>query len=516
MSGIDPLTYGYDANGNVTSTADSLGGTVNYTYDVRNELTNETLSGTGLSPQAVAFGYDAAGRLTSLNRYSNLAETQTVATTTYGYDHANQMTSIVDQNAAGTTLVSYGYTYDAAGRLTHEARTWASGASTDTLTYGYTNNNQLTSVTHTNAAFASESFAWDANGNATGTGFATGAGNEQTSSPGYTYTYDASGNTITSTNTSTGDVWTYGYDFRNRLTSAVEKSSTGTVLESQGFTYDPLDNRIETTTNGVSTWTLYSGASPIMDFTGAGALAVRYLPGPMGVLSRQTASGTVSWYLADRLGTVGNLIDNSGNIIDHVDFSAFGVVLAETNPSAGDRMMGFAGLERDPVSGLNLAVERAQNPGTGRWTSQDPLSFAAGDANLYRYVGNGVTQANDTEGTQVGTVLTPGLGIIGVPGLPPIQVIDGKKRATYLFYYQQIIIFSCPVEITEVSWDPNKPTEPPTPKKKKWLGGPYLVDPGKTPPGRIRRPLGIIVNPPAPSAPPLLPVPPRKPPRPIA
>ncbi len=392
------LSYGYDANSNPTSMADSLGGTVSYTYDALNQLTNETLSGTGLSPQAVAFGYDAAGRLTSLNRYSNLAETQTVATTTYGYDHANQMTSLVDQNAAGTTLVSYGYTYDAAGRLTQEARTWASGASSDTLSYTYTNNNQLTGVTHTNTAFANESFAYDANGNATGTGFTTAAGNEQTASPGYTYTFDQAGNMLTSTQTSTGDTWTYGYDFRNRLTSAVETSASGATLESQSFTYDPLDHRIETTTNGVSTWTLYSGASPIMDFTGAGALAVRYLQGPTGAFSRQTSSGTVSWYLTDQLGTVRDLIDNSGNVIDHVDFSAFGVVLGETNPSVGDRMMGFAGLERDAVTGLNLAIGRVQIPGTTRWTTQDPLGFAAGDANLYRYVGNAATDGGDPTG----------------------------------------------------------------------------------------------------------------------
>ena len=62
--------------------------------------------------------------------------------------------------------------------------------------------------------------------------------------------------------------------------------------------------------------------------------------------------------------------------------------------------MGFAGLERDLVAGLNLAVMRAQNPGTGRWTTQDPLSFAAGDANLYRYVGNDVEDSSDPYGLQ--------------------------------------------------------------------------------------------------------------------
>ncbi len=191
------------------------------------------------------------------------------------------------------------------------------------------------------------------------------------------------------------------YDFRDRLTSAVETNAQETVLEQESFTYDALDNRIETTTNGVSTWTLYSGSSPIMDFTGAGALAVRYLQGPMGVLSRQTSTGAVAWYLADQLGTVRDLIDNSGNVIDHVDFSAFGMVLGETAPTVGDRMMGFAGLERDSLTGLNLAVMRAQNPGTGRWTTQDPLSFAAGDANLYRYVGNGPNSHLDPIGEDI-------------------------------------------------------------------------------------------------------------------
>ncbi len=62
--------------------------------------------------------------------------------------------------------------------------------------------------------------------------------------------------------------------------------------------------------------------------------------------------------------------------------------------------MGFAGLERDTITGLNLAVFRQENPSTGRWTSQDPLGFAAGDANLYRYVGNDSTGMVDPSGLE--------------------------------------------------------------------------------------------------------------------
>jgi len=59
---------------------------------------------------------------------------------------------------------------------------------------------------------------------------------------------------------------------------------------------------------------------------------------------------------------------------------------------------GFAMLERDTVTGLNLAVYREENPGTGRWDSQDPLGFAAGDDDLYRYVGNAPVEFSDPAG----------------------------------------------------------------------------------------------------------------------
>jgi RHS repeat-associated protein len=402
------LTYGYDGDGNETSVTDSQGGLLTLTYDARDELTNEQFSGTGLSAEAVTYAYDNAGRLTGLTRYSNLAETTEVAATAYSYDHADRMTGIVDSNSTGTTLITYGYTYDAADRVSQETRTWASGASSDTLTYSYTNNNQLTGVSHTNGSFSNESFTWDSNGNETGTGYTTGTDNEQTASPGYTYTYDNAGEMTSETQTSTGDVWTYGYDFRGRMVTAVEKTSGGSTLESVTYTYDALDNRIGMDENGTQTWTLYDGGTPIMDFSQSGALTTRYMSGaePCGqcngiigaILSIQTSAGATSWFLPDEQGTARDLVNASGNIVDHVDFSAFGTVLDETNPSNGDRMMGFEGMERDTAAGLELADYREENPGTGRWLSQDPMGFAAGDVNLERYAFNEPTSLSDATG----------------------------------------------------------------------------------------------------------------------
>ena len=43
-------------------------------------------------------------------------------------------------------------------------------------------------------------------------------------------------------------------------------------------------------------------------------------------------------------------------------------------------------------------LHRWYDAGVGRWLSQDPIGFAAGDANLYRYVGNGATEFTDPSG----------------------------------------------------------------------------------------------------------------------
>ena len=352
-----------------------------------------------------------------------------------------------------------------------EARTWASGGSSDTLTYTYTNNNQLTGVSHTNGSFSSESFSWDSNGNQTGTGYTTTTGNEQTASPGFTYGYDNKGEMTSMTETSTGNVWTYAYDFRGRMVTAVEKTSGGATLESVTFTYDALDNRIGRNENSTQTWTLYdAGGTAIMDFNSGGSLTMRYLWGPPGIVARQSSGGTVRWYLADHLGTVRDLINNTGSIIDHVDFSAFGSVLAETSPTSGDRMTGFAMLERDTVTGLNLAVYREQNPGTGRWDSQDPLEFGAGDSNLYRYVKNNAISNTDISGlSDLYDYLWPAVVQIDPTIVPPGQswyVQPGSGRV--------------PVEVILGNYDGG-------------VQGQYYVDGLYTPAGYLKIPTGTTV-----------------------
>ncbi|MEZ6098499.1 MAG: RHS repeat-associated core domain-containing protein [Pirellulaceae bacterium] len=63
---------------------------------------------------------------------------------------------------------------------------------------------------------------------------------------------------------------------------------------------------------------------------------------------------------------------------------------------------------------------------TGRWISEDPIGFAAGDANLTRYVGNHVTSSTDTFGLAEdlivkANVLSVDLRITFTLGLDPVS-----------------------------------------------------------------------------------------------
>jgi len=105
----------------------------------------------------------------------------------------------------------------------------------------------------------------------------------------------------------------------------------------------------------------------------------------------------VRWYLSDHLGTVRDLADAAGEVIDHLAYDAFGNVLAESNPAAGDRFR-FTGREFDAATGQYYYRARYYDGRIGRFTSEDPLGLAAGDVNLYRYVLNRPTAAIDPTG----------------------------------------------------------------------------------------------------------------------
>jgi len=58
----------------------------------------------------------------------------------------------------------------------------------------------------------------------------------------------------------------------------------------------------------------------------------------------------------------------------------------------------YTGRELDPATGLYYYRARYYHPHLGRFLTRDPLSYAAGDANLYRYVGSHPLHGRDPSG----------------------------------------------------------------------------------------------------------------------
>ncbi|QDU60279.1 tRNA(Glu)-specific nuclease WapA precursor [Planctomycetes bacterium Pan216] len=101
--------------------------------------------------------------------------------------------------------------------------------------------------------------------------------------------------------------------------------------------------------------------------------------------------------MTDHLGTVRDLVNNAGAIVNHIDYSAFGTILAQTDTSMGDRI-GFTGREIDNGTQLYYYRARFYNSSMGRFISMDPISFAGHQTNLYTYVANSPTITTDPTG----------------------------------------------------------------------------------------------------------------------
>ncbi|MCP4361915.1 MAG: RHS repeat-associated core domain-containing protein [Chloroflexi bacterium] len=74
----------------------------------------------------------------------------------------------------------------------------------------------------------------------------------------------------------------------------------------------------------------------------------------------------------------------------------------------------FTGRRYDPESGNYYYRARIYSPALGRFLSTDPMGYAAGDANLYRYTFNNPTNFTDPSGQIFDTVLDIGFIIYDV------------------------------------------------------------------------------------------------------
>jgi RHS repeat-associated protein len=440
---VDPLLRGesfiYDANGNLQQVTDRKGQVTTYAYDTLDRLKTVTHADTSTTTST----YDAGDRLLSVvdsaagtiaRGYDGLdrliSETTPEGVVSYTYDPADRRQTMT---VAGQPAVSYGY--DVADRLTSitqgaavvalahdnaDRRTTLTLPNGVVVTSGFDAADQLTGLTYTlgAATLGTLIYSYDLAGQRTavgGTWARTGlpaaltaatydAANQVTQWGGVTLTYDANGN-LTSDGTRS-----YTWNLRNELTAL-----GGGV--SASFQYDGLGRRRAKTIGGASTGFLYDGLNSVQELTG-GVPTANLLTGlELDEVFTRTDPAGVQALLMDALGSTVATANNVGVVGTQYSYQPFGATTA-TGPASGNAVQ-FTGRENDGT-GLYYHRARYYHPTLQRFTGQDPIEFASGDANLYAYVGN------------VPTGFTDPLGLFPMAAPPGCHPGSGSKTVPLL------------------------------------------------------------------------------------
>jgi RHS repeat-associated protein len=263
--------YAFDANGNqiAVKSPTNLGGATGYTItrtildnlgravETITDCTNsgitppsdpawKTCAGTGTANAATnvisTMSYDAAGHQVSVTRPdpSAASGTSTATTTTrYAFDTSGRLCRVLEQasvdlqslanpcsdtvTGTATSNVSTRYAYDAAGNLA--TMTDANG---HTTTYGYDGTGRMTSLQDALSA----TLGWAFNDVAR-TKTQTNRTDPTPLTPTITWTYDAAGRTASRSyldDAGSGRTTAYTYDLAGNLASAVDGSSTITIV----------------------------------------------------------------------------------------------------------------------------------------------------------------------------------------------------------------------------------------------------------------------------------------------
>ena len=176
---------------------------------------------------------------------------------------------------------------------------------------------------------------------------------------------------------------------------------------------------LDETSGGTTTqtWIVYDGNSntPYAQFNGSGTLLERYLAGPSyvpgvtGMVARTNASGVTDWYLTGKLGSVRDIVNTSGTVIDHIAYDAFGGIHSESDPSSGSRFK-FEQMIWDNTIENYYDNARYYDQSSGKFISSDSMCFNGGDTNLYRYIKNSSINSVDPSGHFAGILVAAGVG----------------------------------------------------------------------------------------------------------
>lgn len=267
------------------------------------------------------------------------------------------------------------YAYDAAGNLAHAANTRSPDAATGGL-------RELAGTLLRRAGRTS--YKYDAQGRLVQTVRRTLSGGRKV----WAYGYDAQ-DRMTLAQTPDGQRWRYVYDPLGRRVAKQRIDEAGTTLEETRFTWDGETLAEQEFSRAghdeivITAWDYEPGsATPLTQ-----DLRRHYAHAPQEVIDRQFHA-----IITDLVGAPTELVASDGAINWRRSADLWGSALPATNAEGtsshgADCPLRFPGQYHDAETGLDYNYKRYYDPGTGRYTTPDPLGLAP-STNHHGYVDN--------------------------------------------------------------------------------------------------------------------------------
>lgn len=394
---LEYYSYGYNQANQRTNVTRTAGDSVAYTYDNEGEL--KTALGKepdGVTPrlqEQFGYAYDAAG---NLNLRTNNALVQT-----FNVNTLNELTTATNSG----TLTVAGTTTIPATNVTVNGLTAGLYADATFALGGFTVTNGLNAYT----AIGKDALGDIATNSVTVNLPATN-----------NYVYDLNGNLLSD------GTRHFTYDDENELIGVWVTNA----WQSQ-FVYDGFDRRVQILelSNSVPVSTnrfVWSGGQMCEERDGNNNVVKRFFP------EGEQISGTSYYFTFDHLGSIREMTDGSGTIHARYDYDPYGKRSTnEITSSPVEADFGFTGYYVHQPSGLQLALYRAYDAGTGTWPNRDPLEEEGGGLNLYDYVANNPISKIDPLGLFGGDAdANPG-GVNNVPYMViTIDPCSGKSTVS--------------------------------------------------------------------------------------
>lgn len=189
------------------------------------------------------------------------------------------------------------------------------------------------------------------------------------------FTYDKRGNLTRITLPIARSV-NYTYDALSHVTEVIH---SGDRIQ---MTYDANGNMLTVIDGDSSVSFVYDGDNILLEYDTNDILVARYTHGSkLDQPLSMERGGQNYYYHCDHRASVRVISDSAGMAVNRYDYDAYGrlesVTEGVSNPFA------FTGREYDAESGFYYFRARYYDPQVGRFVTEDPILFAAGDSHLY-------------------------------------------------------------------------------------------------------------------------------------